>query len=111
MLGKIVGEHSNANDVAFDDPARSNLVKEVSIKEPMIINPNGSPRLMAVDCGLKFNQIRCLVSRGARVELVPWDFDLTIYDVLPYDGLFLRYEAILKLRFCQLGTADCVSCA
>ena len=95
MLGKIVAEHTNANDVAFDDPAKSNLVKEVSIKEPMIINPNGSPRILAVDCGLKFNQIRCLVSRGARVELVPWDFDLSKAE---YDGLFLRYGAILKLR-------------
>ena len=39
-----------------------------------------------MDCGLKYNQIRCLVKRGARVDLVPWDHKL---DQTQYDGLFL----------------------
>lgn len=39
-----------------------------------------------VDCGLKYNQVRCLVKRGARVEIVPWDHPL---DQSEYDGLFL----------------------
>lgn len=29
-----------------------------------------------VDCGVKYNQIRCLAQRGARVTLVPWDHPL-----------------------------------
>ncbi len=52
----------------------------------MTINPTGSPKIMAVDCGLKYNQIRCLVDRGASVEVVPWDHDIAKAD---YDGLFL----------------------
>lgn len=32
-------------------------------------------KIVAVDCGMKYNQIRCLASRGARVEVVPWDYD------------------------------------
>lgn len=39
-----------------------------------------------MDCGLKYNQIRCLLDRGARVDLVPWDHPLNVND---YDGLFL----------------------
>ena len=26
----------------------------------MVINPNGNPRILVVDCGLKHNQLRCL---------------------------------------------------
>ena len=39
-----------------------------------------------MDCGLKYNQIRCLVSRGARVDIVPWDYDIC---TASFDGLFL----------------------
>jgi len=32
---------------------------------------------LAVDCGIKYNQIRCLVKRGAEVKVVPWNYDFT----------------------------------
>jgi carbamoyl-phosphate synthase/aspartate carbamoyltransferase/dihydroorotase len=41
------------------------------------------------DCKVVFinsSQIRCLVNRGARVDLVPWDHDFAAED---FDGLFL----------------------
>lgn len=41
-----------------------------------MFNPNGSLRITAVDCGIKYNQIRCLAQRGARVTVVPWDHHL-----------------------------------
>lgn len=41
---------------------------------------------MAVDCGLKYNQLRCLIKRKACVTLVPWDHQL---DPTQYDGLFI----------------------
>lgn len=41
---------------------------------------------MAVDCGLKYNQIRCLVKRNAKVILVPWNYELNANE---YDGLFI----------------------
>lgn len=41
---------------------------------------------MAIDCGLKFNQIRCLIKRNAKVILVPWDYELDLKD---FDGLFI----------------------
>ena len=88
MLGKIVIEGTESESVAFVDPAKTNLVQEVSITKPMTINPSGKIRILAVDCGLKYNQIRCLISRGARVDLVPWDFDMSTADDA-YDGIFL----------------------
>ena len=44
---------------------------------PRIINPEGTVSVLAVDCGIKTNQLRCLADRGARVKLVPWDYDFT----------------------------------
>ena len=54
----------------------------------MVINPKGNPRILAVDCGLKNNQIRILESRGARIEVVPWNHDLA-KAIKDHDGLFL----------------------
>lgn len=49
-------------------------------------NPTGSPHICVVDCGLKNNQLRCLLKRGARVDVVPWNYDFTN---MRFDGLFL----------------------
>lgn len=68
------------------DPNKRNLVNDVSTKKCVTYNKNGSPKICAVDCGIKYNQIRCLVSRGACVEVVPWNHSL---DPSKFDGLFL----------------------
>uniref|UniRef100_A0A8C1QB32 Multifunctional protein CAD n=1 Tax=Cyprinus carpio TaxID=7962 RepID=A0A8C1QB32_CYPCA len=86
MLGKLVVEGTSANDVPFDNPDTRNLVKEVSMKEPKVFNPEGTVRITAIDCGIKYNQIRCLCQRGARVTVVPWDYPL---DSNEFDGLFI----------------------
>ncbi|CAD7089875.1 unnamed protein product [Hermetia illucens] len=87
ILGRIVHELPSPNsDSEFLDPNQRNLVDECSINEPIVYNPNGLPRICAIDCGLKLNQIRCFVSRGARVELVPWNYEL---DLNSFDGLFI----------------------
>lgn len=39
-----------------------------------------------IDCGLKYNQLRCFLKRGARVDVVPWNYDL---NTIEYHGLFL----------------------
>lgn len=46
------------------------------LQEPRVFNPSGSLRITVVDCGIKYNQIRCLAQRGARVTVVPWDHPL-----------------------------------
>uniref|UniRef100_A0A6P7G082 Multifunctional protein CAD n=1 Tax=Diabrotica virgifera virgifera TaxID=50390 RepID=A0A6P7G082_DIAVI len=86
MLGKIVYRLPLPAEVSILDPNLRNLVAEVSIEKPVTYNINGTPRICAVDCGLKYNQIRCLLKRGARVDVVPWNHQLNIED---YDGLFL----------------------
>ncbi|XP_012269304.2 CAD protein isoform X2 [Athalia rosae] len=90
ILGRIVISGSTPDPEeplpALSDPNERNLVAEVSIKKPVTYNPTGQPRICAVDCGLKYNQIRCFVNRGARVDVVPWDHPL---DDVDFDGLFV----------------------
>ena len=54
---------------------KRNLVDEVSIKEPRIFGKGNPHKIMALDCGIKYNIIRHLVKRGAEVKVVPWNYD------------------------------------
>ena len=70
--------------VPFSDPNAGNLVAKVSTKEACLysaitgsdikLNPKtGKPlRVLAVDVGMKWNQIRCFRNRGVEVKVVPW---------------------------------------
>ncbi|XP_054910376.1 CAD protein isoform X2 [Poeciliopsis prolifica] len=97
MLGKLVVDGTPEDSVPFDNPDQRNLVQEVSLKEPRVFNPSGSLRITAVDCGIKYNQIRCLAQRGARVTVVPWDHPLDAND---FDGLFIS-NGPGDPQFCQ----------
>ena len=44
---------------------------------------------MCVDVGLKYNQLRYLVSRGVEVEVVPWNYPFSSKAGVAYDGLFI----------------------
>lgn len=117
ILGHIVMGLNPApsKSLSFIDPNLRNLVAEVSIKAPVTYNPSGSPRICAVDCGLKYNQLRCLLKRGVRVDMVPWNYPL---DPAQYDGLFLSngpgdpvmcsstVENLKKLLAAKPGTAQ-----
>lgn len=90
-LARIYPDGSEAP--AFEDPNERNLVAKVSPsgRAPQVFKPVEGPtkcRILIVDVGMKFNQIRCFVSRGAEVTVVPWDapFDEMVKD---FDGLFL----------------------
>ncbi|XP_055370971.1 CAD protein [Condylostylus longicornis] len=84
ILGRIIYEKPTS--YVFTDPNIRNLVQECSVKEVKTYNEKGTPRICAVDCGLKLNQIRCFIKRGARVDLVPWNYDINPKE---FDGLFL----------------------
>ena len=45
--------------------------------------------MLCVDVGLKYSQLRCLVSRGVEVLVVPWDYDFPKLVGKEYDGLFI----------------------
>ncbi|KAI9349354.1 hypothetical protein BD770DRAFT_446122 [Pilaira anomala] len=86
-------------DVDWVDPNERNLVAEVSIKEPKVYYPDPANaiktpcgrtmRVIAVDIGMKYNQIRCFVYRGVELKVVPWNYDFNAEPVDTYDGLFL----------------------
>uniref|UniRef100_A0A914WVG4 ATP-grasp domain-containing protein n=1 Tax=Plectus sambesii TaxID=2011161 RepID=A0A914WVG4_9BILA len=90
MTARIVIDGDNADAFPFIDINSSNLVAEVSRQSEHVYskkNAKGSVRILAVDCGMKDNQIRCLVNRDATVVVVP--FDHPIDERNDYDGLFL----------------------
>lgn len=89
-LGKIVIEGVDPATVQFDDPNKRNLVAEVSSKAAKVYNSSGEFKIIAVDCGIKYNQIRCLVTRGAAVKVVPWNYDFNVdVEKGECDGVFL----------------------
>ncbi|KAI9278096.1 hypothetical protein BY458DRAFT_554103 [Sporodiniella umbellata] len=87
------------HNVDWVDPNARNLVAEVSIQAPKIYSPapekaillpsGRTLRVIAVDIGMKYNQIRCFVHRGVELKIVPWDFDFLAEPEDSYDGLFL----------------------
>ena len=82
MLGKIVFA---GQDVDFYDPNKENIVAQVSTSEVKEYG-NGKYEVVLVDCGVKYNIIRCLLNRGVKVKRVPWDYDFTSEEC---DGIFL----------------------
>lgn len=66
-LAKItIGEEYDADeDEAFVDPEQINLVRQVSTKAPFHVSSSGDLHVVVIDCGLKENILRSLVSRGA----------------------------------------------
>ena len=66
-------------------PSADHPVARVSCQEVLRYG-KGRKRVVLVDCGVKHNILRCLVSRGVEVVRVPWNYDFTGMD---YDGLFL----------------------
>jgi carbamoyl-phosphate synthase small subunit len=83
-LGKLVTEGC-AEPAEFCSADSRNLVAEVSCTKVERYG-SGATKIVLVDCGCKYNIIRCLVRRGATVIRTPWDFDFTGLD---YDGLML----------------------
>lgn len=86
-------------DIPFHDPNEDNLVAVVSTKAPRVFKPVGEPtlhpsgsrplRVLAVDVGMKYNQIRCFTHRGVELKVVPWDYDYLADSEEPFDGLFI----------------------
>ena len=88
-LGKVVIKNIEIEKpFPFKDPNLDNLVNEVSTKTRRVFNSEGFPRILAVDCGIKNNQIRCLVKRGARVEVVPWNYPFA-NETKNFDAIFI----------------------
>lgn len=84
-----IGEEYDADeDEAFVDPEQINLVRQVSTKAPFHVNSSGDLHICLVDCGVKENIIRSLVSRGASTTVFPYNYP--IHKVAHhFDGVFI----------------------
>ena len=78
-LAKItIGDsYDEEQDEAFVDPEGINLVRKVSTKAPFhVSSSNGDMHVALIDCGVKENILRSLVSRGCSVTCFPYDYGL-----------------------------------
>lgn len=75
----------NACSLRFPKMAQRHWVKEVSTQEIRHYE-NGPKKIIAVDCGMKENIIRCLSRYPITIKRVPHDYD---YTQESYDGVFL----------------------
>lgn len=91
-IGKILYEYNTAiispkqlfENIIFDD---RQPVKLVSSKKSKIYNPNGSIKILVIDCGVKHNQLRLLLSnKNVCLKLVPWNYDFLNEE---FDRLFI----------------------
>jgi carbamoyl-phosphate synthase small subunit len=98
MLGTVkvceAGEEPNLEELlteakSIPDPNLTDLVKEVSVKEPVHYKADGAKTVVLIDCGVKFSIIRNLLKRGISVVRVPYDFSAK--EIMEYhpDGIFL----------------------
>jgi carbamoyl-phosphate synthase small subunit len=71
MLGKICFD----KDVEFYNPHKENLVKQVSIQEPIIYNEKARRKIVVVDCGVKYSILKSLIARDCCLIRVPWNYN------------------------------------
>lgn len=71
------------------DPNATNLVEEVTVKEPVYHDAGGSKKIVLIDCGVKYGILRNLLKRGANVIRVPYNFSAK--EILEYnpDGVLI----------------------
>lgn len=82
-LGAITQE--NKDPTSFFDPNTTHLVAKASsptIKE----YGSGKKKIIAVDCGMKDNILRCLLELPVKIKRVPFDYNYLEED---YDGIFI----------------------
>ncbi|GAA6005743.1 hypothetical protein JCM10207_005319 [Rhodosporidiobolus poonsookiae] len=104
----------------YHDPNADNLVAAVSTPEPVLYHadagvtplqhPSGrNLRVICVDVGMKYNQIRCFTKRGVELKVVPYDYDYLSASEEPFDGLFVSNgpgdPAVLKSTTVRLAKA------
>ncbi len=103
MLGKVVFN----GDIDFFDPNAIDIVKEVTIKKPVVYNSADktnsninntiiknplnnkniqNKKIILIDCGVKNNIIRSLLQRNVSVIRVPYDYDFFKFD---FDGIVI----------------------
>jgi len=72
-----------------EDPNERDLVKEVSIPEPIIYENNSKIKIALIDTGMKLNILKLLLKNG--VDVIRFPYDATVDDVMKHDptGIFI----------------------
>ncbi len=85
--GAMLGVISDTPEMSggLTDPNLLNLVAEVSIPMPQI-RGKGKKRIVAVDCGMKMNILRCLEKYDVTIQHVPHNYNYLKDD---FDGIFI----------------------
>jgi carbamoyl-phosphate synthase small subunit len=86
MRGYIQVEGAKGFGAIPESSASAHAVPSVSRREAAVYGTGGYPKIALIDCGAKNNILRCLLSRGAEVRVLPWNAGL---EGLAYDGIFL----------------------
>ncbi|KAF2169978.1 hypothetical protein M409DRAFT_35990 [Zasmidium cellare ATCC 36951] len=89
-LANITVGRDHVRGDEYQDSADTELVKNVSTKLPYYV-PSGytaAPHIALIDCGVKENIIRSIVSRGASITCLPYDYP--IHQMAEnFDGVFI----------------------
>lgn len=121
--GTILAQMLNNIDEEFTkwyDPAKVNLVKEVSIDSIQDINVyENTKTILVIDCGIKNSQIECLIKEssnadGYKIKRVPYDYDY-VETGEHFDGIFISNgpgdpkmaSATIDVLHKQLERAEC----
>lgn len=80
-------EWKKSDFLNFVDSISSKNINTYKHNSKVLKSSNGDRIvILAIDFGMKYNQIRCLVRRGVILKVVPYNYDFLKED---YDGLFL----------------------
>lgn len=87
LKGKIIFENNEQHDQNdFVDINKSNLVKKVTCKNLYTLG-EGILHIAVLDCGIKLNILRNLISEGFKITVLPYDYDFISEN--GYDGIFI----------------------
>ena len=74
MLGAITTDDVDGKfNMEIDDPNKSDLVREVSVHQPITYGEGRKNRIALIDCGVKYSIIRNLLKRNFAVVRLPYD--------------------------------------
>ena len=74
MLGAVTEEVEDKTSMKIDNPNQSDLVREVSVRQPIIYGEGRRKKQIAlIDCGVKYSIIRNLLKRNLAVVRFPYD--------------------------------------
>ncbi|OIO14690.1 carbamoyl phosphate synthase small subunit [Candidatus Gottesmanbacteria bacterium CG11_big_fil_rev_8_21_14_0_20_37_11] len=79
----------NNEGLNFYDINKENLAPYVSCKKKMTYG-NGKNRILFIDCGVKYNQIKELLKYDTTIIRVPWNYDpFRVLSNLDFDAVFI----------------------